>query len=184
LKTLHSTEREILYDGKQLSPHWVYKTFDISGDALVSFIGPCDVTLDQMVDLEDVKNKSPIGSSKMLHFLGEWFMDSLNEGILLQHLLICEIYELMLEKEIPSLHRRGNDIYYQSRKMSVSIATRSSVSVLIHVGINIENSKTPIPTACLDELQLEPSAFANQALNRFFNDYSIWRLARTKVIPR
>ena len=178
------TERRISYDGAALAPHWIYREFDILGDALVAFVGGADVRLDHMVDLADVKAKAPIYSPLMVHFLGEWFIDSLNEGILLQHLFVCEIYELLLERGIRPLRRRGNDIYFEERKLSVSIATRSPVSVLVHAALNIETQGTPVPTSGLAEMGIEPIAFAREALERFSRDYAIWRTARVKVLPR
>ncbi len=35
------TDRQMTYDGRQLAPHWIYRTFDLLGDAAVAFIGPC-----------------------------------------------------------------------------------------------------------------------------------------------
>ena len=104
------SEEKITYDGTQLRPHWILEQFDIQGHAMVAFEGPAEVTLDHMVDIEDVKKKAPIYSPLMLHFLGEWFIDSLDTGILLQHLFIAEIYESLFEKGIQNLQRKGNDI--------------------------------------------------------------------------
>jgi uncharacterized protein len=53
-------ERDIAYEGYQLSPHWIYRTLNLLGDAAVGFIGPCQVNLTEMVDLEDVKASVPI----------------------------------------------------------------------------------------------------------------------------
>lgn len=184
LNTLFYNQNEIHYDGAALSPHWIYRQFDLMGDTLVAFIGSANVSLDHMVDLEDVKKSAPIYSPKMLHFIGEWFLDSLDVGILLQHLLMNEIYELLLEKKLPDLHRRGNDLFFQSRKLSVSIATRSNVSVLIHAAINIDTEGTPIPTAGLRELNLDATTFAKEVLERFARDAEIWHRARVKVLPR
>jgi hypothetical protein len=82
------------------------------------------------------------------------------------------------------LSRRGNDLYYQSRKLSVSIATRSSVSVLFHAAVNIDTEGTPVPTAGLRELGLDPYAFGEECLDRYCRDAAIWKAARTKVLPR
>src|SRR5580658_7608449 len=98
LSTQYFTNREITYDGTQLSPHWIFRESDIRGDAIVAFEGPASVALEHMVDLEDVKKKAPIYSPRMLHFLGEWFIDSLETGILLQHFFVAEIYETLLER--------------------------------------------------------------------------------------
>ena len=59
-------DKNIKYEGFQLSPHWIYKNFKIQGDAVVAFIGECDVKLNEMVDIEDVINNEPIYSKKML----------------------------------------------------------------------------------------------------------------------
>ena len=59
MKTLF-VEKEIKYIGSQLSPHWIYRNFNILGDAIVSFVGEVDVQLDEMVDIEDVINNEPI----------------------------------------------------------------------------------------------------------------------------
>ena len=49
-------DKEIKYIGSQLAPHWIYKNFKIQGDAIVAFVGECEVKLDNMVDIEDVIN--------------------------------------------------------------------------------------------------------------------------------
>jgi uncharacterized protein len=177
-------EGDCLYDGTQLAPHWIYRRTGKLGDALVAFEGPADVSLDHMVDLEDVARRAPIASARMLHFIGEWFVDSLQVGVLLQHLFVNEVYEELLERGIRNLRRRGNDIYFEDRKLSVSIATRSPVSVLIHAAFNITSEGTPIPTSNLGEMGVEVRPFAQAILDRFSRDYAIWETARVKVIPR
>lgn len=172
------------YRGLELKPHWIYENTGIMGNALIAFKGPCEVTLDHMVDLEDVKKKAPIYSPEMVHFLGEWFIDSLEQGILLQHLLVASVYEWLWEHGVTQLHRRGNDIYYQDRKFSVSIATKSPVSILIHLGVNVRTEGTPIATSGLQEMNIDPETFANDILARFSSDYQIWKWARVKVTAR
>lgn len=185
LQTHLCSERNIQYDGSQLSPHWIYKNFDIMGDAIVAFRGEANVSLDHMVDLEDVKRKAPIYSPSMLHFIGEWFQDSLDNAVLLQHLFVCEIYETLLEKGISGLRRTGNDIYQgNNNKLSVSIATRSPVSVLMHTAVNIETEGTPVPTVGLNALGIDPLVFGREILERFASDSFVWKKARVKVLPR
>ena len=53
-------DKEIKYTGRELSPHWIYKNFNICGDCIVAFVGEVDVRLDEMVDIEDVINVEPI----------------------------------------------------------------------------------------------------------------------------
>jgi len=180
------TFKEVLipYDGAPLSPHWIYRKFDILGDALVAFIGPAQVDLDHMVDLEDVKAKAPIYSPKMLHFLGEWFIDSLDMGILLQHLLVGIVYQRLWEKGGRDLSRKGNDLFYDKRKLSVSVATRSPVSVLLHLGLNIETQGTPIPTSGLQELWVDPWELAEEVFEKFQQDIQGFKKSRVKVLSR
>lgn len=184
MQTQFSERPDLSYDGTQLRPHWIYDEFSILGDALVSFVGAADVAIDHMVDLEDVRRQAPIYSPSMLHFIGEWFEDSLEMGILRQQLLCCELYEVLLEKGIPQLARRGNDLFYDDRKLSVSIATRSPVSVLVHLAINIDTDGTPLPTAGLAELGLSPVTIGRAVLERFRADMQWMRIARVKVRPR
>ena len=55
-------DEEIKYIGSQLVPHWIYKNFKIQGDAIVAFVGECEVKLTEMVDIEDVINNEPARS--------------------------------------------------------------------------------------------------------------------------
>ncbi|MFM8270266.1 MAG: DUF366 family protein [Pseudomonadota bacterium] len=184
LQTLLSKETEIPYDGTPLAPHWIYRKFNLMGDALVAFVGPAKVDLNQMVDLEDVKQNAPIYSPKMLHFLGEWFIDSLETGILLQHLFVGNVYQRLWERGGRDLSRRGNDLFYDKRKLSVSIATRSPISVLFHMGLNIETQGTPIPTAGLKELWTDPWDLAAEVFEKFQQDIQGFKKARVKVLSR
>jgi hypothetical protein len=96
MKTLF-IDKEIKYIGSQLSPHWIYKNFHIMGNAIVSFIGECDVNLSHMVDIEDVINDEPIYSKCMLSFIEENFklFDRLYENCNTVHRK--EIIEMLLE---------------------------------------------------------------------------------------
>jgi len=183
LKT-HVSELPLDYDGAQLAPHFLYKQFDILGDAVVAFVGAADVRLDHMVDLTDVKKQAPIYSPKMVHFLGEFFIDSFQEGIWLQHLFVCNVYEWLWENGVKGLRRRGNDIYVGEKKFSVSIATKSPVSVLIHFAANVETEGTPVPTVGLRELDIAPLTFAKAILAKFDFEMETGLKARVKATPR
>ena len=135
MKTLFIDE-EIKYIGSQLAPHWIYKNFKIQGDAIVAFRGECEVKLTEMVDIEDVINNEPIYSKYMLSFITEQFNVELVEGVFRQRLLMCCIKEA-LEKRGFVVRRSGDDLFVNDRKLSVSIATKSMTSVLIHTGVNI-----------------------------------------------
>lgn len=144
-------EKEICYTGEELAPHWIYKNHNMQGDAIVSFVGECDVKLKNMVDIADVLDDSPIYSRKMLHFIVEHFNIQLVEGILRQRLLVSIARDVLLENGInpTMLLRRGDDLFYKEGKLSVSIAAKSINSALIHFGMNIDSEGTPVQTAGL-----------------------------------
>lgn len=184
LQTKILNDAFLTYDGTQLNPHWILNTFDITGDAIVAFQGKADVKTSHMVDLHDVKANAPIYSPSMLHFVGEFFIDSLEYGILLQNLFVLQVYSRLLERGTQGLSRKGNDIFVKGRKLSVSIATKTPISVLVHMGINIETEGTPVPTSGLKELNVDPLAFAAEVLEKTAQDIAGFRIARCKVSPR
>lgn len=184
LQIFLSDRTDHFYDGSQLRPHWIYENFDKLGDCLVAFVGPSQVTIESMVDLEDVKANAPIAGEKMLHFIGEWFDPSLEKAVFRQHLLVADIYELLLERGLGHLSKDGDDIFFQGRKLSVSIATNSLVSGLVHTALNVTSEGTPLSTSCLNELAVEPMEFAKQVLQRFQYNERARLLARSKVRPR
>ena len=81
MQTKYITAQQITYDGHQLAPHWIYRNFDILGDAIVAFVGPCKVDLSEMVDIEDVKAEAPIYSPLMLHCIAEFFHGDLELAV-------------------------------------------------------------------------------------------------------
>ncbi len=182
IKYFHN--HDISYTGKELSPHWIREKMSIAGNALVAFAGEASVRAEDLVDVDDSKNNAVIYSPKMLHFIGEFFDSTLEAAILYQHTIILLTSEWLLQQGIQEITRRGNDLYFQSRKLSVSIATTSAVSQLIHVGFNLETHGTPVPTASLKDMGIEPNNFATQLLTGFEREYQVWGNARTKVRPR
>ena len=179
-------DREITYDGRQLAPHWIYRQFDLLGDAAVSFIGPCHVDLSEMVDIEDVKAQAPIYSPKMLHVIAEFFSSELHTTVYRQRLLIVTAKELLERLTERPVTRTGDDLYLPRSdgapgKLSVSIATASATSTFIHTGFNIETEGTPVPTVGLAELGVAVPTFAQELLRRYADEVAdIW-LACCKV---
>ncbi|MEW5822341.1 MAG: DUF366 family protein [Cyanobacteriota bacterium] len=176
----------INYTGEQLRSHWIYEKFDILGDAIVAFTGKCDVSCDHMVDLEDVKNNDFIYSEKMLHFIIEHFQLSLEEIVLRQRLFICIIQDSLNEILRENIVvRNGNDLYYKEAKLSVSIATISPVSGLVHVGINIDSKNTPVKAAgLLSEMNVENiKDLAIQLVKRYTNEHQQIKKSIYKVKP-
>lgn len=175
-------EQEIKYEGWQLSPHWIYKNFKIQGDATVAFIGECEVKLTEMVDIEDVINNEPIYSKSMLSFISEQFNVGLVEGVFRQRLLICIIKEV-LEKRGFKITRNGDDLFYEGKKLTVSIATKSINSILIHTGINIDSTNTPVKASGLtSEIGItDIKELAQEILTNYSEEINDIIMASTKV---
>ena len=175
-------DEEIKYIGSQLAPHWIYKNFKIQGDAIVAFVGECEVHLTEMVDVEDVINNEPIYSKSMLSFISEQFGVGLTEGVFRQRLLICIIKELLEERGV-FVVRNGDDLMINGRKLSVSIATKSITSVLIHTGLNILSEGAPVKASGLEsELGIKDiKEFALTVMSRYTDEINGIKLAATKV---
>lgn len=175
-------EKEIKYIGSQLAPHWIYKNHKIQGDAIVAFIGECEVHLTEMVDIEDVINNEPIYSKYMLSFITEQFNVELVEGVFRQRLLVTCIKEA-LERRGFFVRRNGDDLFVNDKKLSVSIATKSMTSVLIHTGLNILSDGAPIPVSGLgSDLGIEDiKEFAQEIMQKYSDEIEDIILASTKV---
>lgn len=181
MKTLFIDD-EIKYIGSQLAPHWIYKNFKIQGDVIVAFCGECEVKLTEMVDIEDVINNEPIYSKYMLSFITEQFNVNLVEGVFRQRLLICCIKEA-LEKRGFAVFRSGDDLFVNNRKLSVSIATKSLTSVLIHTGVNILSEGAPISVSGLqsDLAISDIKDFALEVMKNYSEEIDDIVFASTKV---
>lgn len=180
-------KQNICYDGTQLKPHWIYQQSDLLGDALVAWVGPAQVDLEHMVDVEDVKAASPIASPKMLHFLGEFFGFPLMNGVVLQRLFILMLQDHLTQHGVSALLREGDDLYWQQegqkKKLSVSIVTASSISSLMHIGVNVETAGTPVPTVGLKDWDINPETFAKELLCQFQKELLDMQRATWKVRP-
>lgn len=165
----HFIDEEFAYTGEELSNHWIYKNFGILGDAVVGFVGPCDIDKMRMVDLEDVLNDDQIFSTRMLHFIIEIFDMELREGVILQRLFSAiiqgKLVDILGKNAQPRMRRIGDDLFVdETKKLSVSICTVSPTSILIHVGLNVQSEGTPVEAAGLSsELgiqQIKPLAIS------------------------
>ena len=157
----------LAYTGPQLSSHFIYRTFGLRGDTIAAFAGPCQVATPEMVDLEDVHAGLHIYSEHMLHFLVEHFEAPLRMMVLRQRLLTTQMQQILQQHGVTHLRRSGDDLYDQEAKLSVSIATVSPVSGLIHFGINISSHNTPIPTRGLSDYGIDWHIFAAQVLETY-----------------
>ena len=153
----------------------------MQGDSIVAFTGPCRVELTEMVDQEDVRAGAAIFSELMLHFIVEHFDLDLEKTVTRQRLLIAIIKDTITELSGPGLRRQGDDLYLDERKLSVSIATLSPVSTVIHTGLNLSSRNTPVPTVSLPELGIDPRQLGELVLQRYQQEINSIRLARCKV---
>lgn len=176
----HWAQEEITYTGEQLSSLWAMRRFGLQGESVVAFAGPCRVGPEHMVDQADVAAGAFIYSERMLHFIVEHFELGLRETIARQRLLVALAAEL-LRPQAPALVRRGDDLYLGERKLSVSIATASPVSTLIHLGLNISSTGTPVPAVGLAELGVEPAGFAQELMAAYREEMAGITAARAKV---
>ena len=172
------------YDGSQLRSHWIMERLGVVGDAAVAFLGGCDVRFEHMIDVEDRMARSPIKSARMLHFIIEHFDASLDLAVLRQRVLLasmCESINARLGR--PALRREGSDLYDGDLKLSVSIATASPASALIHAGLNVTTVETPVPTRGLADYGIEPASFGREMLGRYAAEIESARRARCKARP-
>ena len=179
LKMLFVKEK-ILYDGSQIHSHWAYKNFNLMGDSIVAFIGPCDVKKEEMVDLEDLRKGEIIKAKEMLHFICEHFGVEMREIVLLQRLLVFCVKE-SLESYGWKMERKGDDLFFENKKISISIATKTPISGKIHLGINIEPEGAPLPATGLKELGIEPVGFGEEVMRRYRDEFENINFAMCKV---
>ncbi len=160
------------YDGSQLVSLRSYLRHKLLGDSIVAWVGSCDVTFEHMVDGEDLLDQARIAGDQMLHFIVEKFDCTLLAAVALQRLLAAIVKD-ELQRSSPkrdlavNLRRDGDDIFLGDKKLSISIATQSPLSSLIHFAVNITNVGTPVETLSLEDLGLEPKRFAQQVMSVF-----------------
>lgn len=171
------------YTGAELAPHWIYRQTGQVGDAVLAFVGEARVHPEGMVDCEDARAGAAIYSPRMLHFLIEVFQEPLVTGVVLQRLFMALLAERLSHAK--GLARRGDDLWLGEGKLSVSIATVSPTSVLIHTGLNLETAGTPVPTAgLLTDLGWSEAMvvdFANEAMAALAGEWRGIQHAACKV---
>lgn len=174
------------YDGSQLVSLHNYLKHGLMGDSIVSWVGACDVSFEHMVDGEDLLLAARIAGDKMLHFIVEKFDISLFAAVGLQRLLASIVKDHLMKTAgdravAASLIREGDDIFAGDRKLSISIATQSPVSSLIHFAVNVSNAGTPVKTLALSDLGVEPRKFATEVMALFAAEVEDIRQATQKV---
>ena len=176
------TDRQIQYTGDQLRSLWIHETFGIAGDAIAAFAGPCNVPTEALVDTEDRRAGETIKAALMLHFIIEHFADTLPCAVLRQRLLIAIIKDLLQETgKMPEITRKGDDIFCGDKKLTVSIATISPVSTLIHAGVNIDAGGAPVAACGLQDFGIDHFRLAEVTADAYVEEISSADFARTKV---
>ena len=173
-------EKPIKYDGTQLHSLYAYLNHNILGNSILAWQGPCEVNFDHMVDGEDLKAEARIEGANMLHFIIEVFDQTLLAAVSLQR-LFASIAKDELEKSGIFLECEGDDLYFEKRKLSISIASQSVRSVMIHFALNITNEGTPVPTAALSEWGIDSTTFAHRLLEKFCSEFQSIQEATWKV---
>ncbi len=174
-------EERIKYDGNQLQPHWIYINYNLLGDAVIAFTGETHVPVKKRVDISDRMEREYIYSPHMLNFIIEHFNHDLNLAIHRQRLFIVVIKEELERLDI-NVTRIGDDLYVGKGKLSVSIATATPISTLIHVGVNIETYNTPVQTCGLEQLGVKDiKSFSEAVMLKYSNELDQIDEGRCKV---
>ena len=175
-------EDSLCYTGAQLRSGWIQETTGLEGDAAVAFLGPCEVAREHMVDRADLEAGAEIRSPNMLHMIVE------HSGLGLGHITDRQRLLIALAGEIINAHlgealirRDGDDLYLGDRKLSVSVATTSPESGLIHAGFNVRGEGAPVPAIGVEELGMEPREFAKKLLAAYADEIESARKASLKV---
>ena len=180
--------QEIPYDGSQLQPLYAYLQHKILGDSIISWVGSCNIPFENMIDGEDLVEQSAIKGSKMLHFIIEIFHTSLFVGVTSQR-LFASIARDYLQGSAASilaqddLIRKGDDIFWKDKKLSISIASQSAVSTQIHFAMNISTLGTPVKTTSLEEFELDAKSVALDLMKLWQVEFADIEIATKKVRP-
>jgi hypothetical protein len=161
-------EKKFLYDGEQLKPLTNYLVHRQLGNSIVSWVGPCAVTNEHMMDGEDLLAGAKIAADEMVHFVLEIFDFPLKAGILLQRIMAemtIDVIEDLSGKKMDFV-RSGDDIYLNKKKLNISIATVSANSTLLHFAVNVKPTGAPVSICCLQELGVEAFPFAIKLMEK------------------
>lgn len=178
--TIHFDGEERPY--AELYGHFAFKNFGITGDAAVAFVGACDVEGERLVDLADERAGEVIKAARMLHFVVEHFGVPLAEAVWRQRLfaaIVCE--EVSVRAPGASVRREGDDVFANDGKLTVSIATVSPTSALVHFGVNVDGAGAPVTVADLQSLGIDASELASAVLARYAAEAESARAAACKV---
>ena len=156
------------YDGSQINPSWAFQEFGIYGSSIVTWIGPVNITPDNLKDFADVGLE--IKSNYMVNFICEFFDQqptNMRVAYLRQRLLVMIFREILTEFGVES-KREGDDIFVNNGKLSISIASVSLSSAKIHFALNLEDKGTPSDVETIGLFDIR-----DKDGNQIFNDENI-----------
>lgn len=159
------------YDGSQLRPLFAFSQFSIEGESLVSWVGPCNVSNENMKDGEDLFAGDSIRGGEMCHFILELFEQNLMTMVSLQRLMSAMAGEVLSDLSGKKTIRDGDDLYFGEGKLSISIASKGAVSSMIHFAVNVNNEDTPVVTSSLEDLNVSVEDFVEKFFAAFEKEY-------------
>ena len=190
----HKHVEEIFeYDGSQINPSWAFQEFGIYGSSIVTWIGPVNITPDNLKDFADVGLE--IKSNNMVNFICEFFDQqptNMRIAYLRQRLLVMIFREILTEKGVKTT-REGDDIFVDGRKLSISIASVSLSSAKIHFALNLEDKGTPGDVETIGLYDIDDGKVFNEdnlkdlifeVVNRFIDEIETIEkdISKTKVL--
>lgn len=183
------------YDGSQINPSWAFQEFGIYGSSIITWIGPVNITPDNLKDFADVGLE--IKSNYMVNFICEFFDQqptNMRVAYLRQRLLVMIFREILTEYGI-STKREGDDIFVENKKLSISIASVSLSSAKIHFALNLEDKGTPddVETIGLFDIKVNGERvfnndnllnLINETVSRFIDELETIEndISKTKVL--
>ena len=168
------------YTGAELRGGWVAGRTGLHGDAAAAFVGPCHVPNENLVDLDDARAGEFIRAASMAHVIVDHPGCTLEVAVLRQRLLVAILADV-LAGEGKIARRDGDDLYYDGRKLTVSIAAPSTASCVIHLGINVDPEGAPVPAVGLGEMGLDARRVLESLLARYTRELATAAHATTKV---
>ena len=183
------------YNGSQINPSWAFQEFGIYGSSIITWIGPVNITPDNLKDFADVGLE--IKSDYMVNFICEFFDQqptNMRVAYLRQRLLVMIFREILTEYGVETT-REGDDIFVDGRKLSISIASVSLSSAKIHFALNLEDKGTPedVKTIGLYDIKINNQQvfnknnlleLINKTVNRFIDELETIEndISKTKVL--
>jgi len=174
------------YSGCELYPGFLKERFGVEPDAGVLFRGSARVEGLALVDLEDRAQGDCIVATEMLHLIVERQGLALEQMVLLQRMLaaICvESLQALLPRRACEVRRSGDDVFVGDGKFSVSIATTSHTTTLLHFAMNVDATGAPVRTSDLKGLGLPTELFAREFMSRLVAEQRDIEAAQVKVAP-